>query len=321
MAVASALSAFGSWSLIRGLALSLLAAVAIAYSLTSELALVAGTRGDLAAKRASAVEQNEGRHLRIAAAREELSTLAPSRTVAEVRADITKLLAENPKSGNCSKPDGPVSRSVCPTIAALNAEIARAERRAELQATIAKLTEVLPVGVVKSADPASSALTTYLATLGITVSASMLSEWLVLVPVLALEVGAALAMVLVQSVSGPQPALPTTQDEHKADTEPAQRADSSLGAKDESERTPVKARKRTRDRGDKGGGGQSGRRLGNVVDLLKARGGQVSGGQRGIAKTLGLSKSRVNEVLHELAAAGAVRLTTSRTGTWVALVA
>jgi CHASE1-domain containing sensor protein len=48
-------------AIIRGVALSILAAVAIAYSLTSELALVASTRGDIAAKRASVIEQNEGR--------------------------------------------------------------------------------------------------------------------------------------------------------------------------------------------------------------------------------------------------------------------
>ena len=87
-------------------------------------------------------------------------------------------------------------------------------------------------------------------------------------------------------------------------------------------RTPRK-KKRTRGKGGQGGGGgqQGKRRLGNVVDLLKARGGRIEGGQRAIAKTLGLSKSRVNEVLHELAAAGAVSLATSRSGTMVSLAA
>lgn len=86
-------------------------------------------------------------------------------------------------------------------------------------------------------------------------------------------------------------------------------------------RTPRKAKKGTRSNGSNGGGGgQSGKpRLGYVIDLLKAKGGRIEGGQRAIARTLGLSKSRAHELLHELAAAGAVRLATSRAGTIVAL--
>jgi hypothetical protein len=82
LAVAAAFSALGSWAVIRGLALSLLAVVAIGYGLTSELSLVASTRGDLAARRASVIELADSRHARIAAARSELATLAPSRPVA-----------------------------------------------------------------------------------------------------------------------------------------------------------------------------------------------------------------------------------------------
>jgi DNA-binding transcriptional regulator LsrR (DeoR family) len=58
-----------------------------------------------------------------------------------------------------------------------------------------------------------------------------------------------------------------------------------------------------------------------VVDLLKARGGQVKGGQRALAKQLKLSKSRVNELLREAADTGLVRLSTSRSGTSVAIAA
>jgi hypothetical protein len=77
-------------------------------------------------------------------------------------------------------------------------------------------------------------------------------------------------------------------------------------------RTRKRPAKRTRD---------AKRRLGNVVDLLKARGGHVRGGQRGMAKQLKLSKSRVNELLREAADAGVVKLKTSRQGTSVALTA
>ena len=54
LAVASALASFRQLALVRGLLLTLLtllALVAITYSLTAELSLVAGSRGDLAASR------------------------------------------------------------------------------------------------------------------------------------------------------------------------------------------------------------------------------------------------------------------------------
>lgn len=57
----------------------------------------------------------------------------------------------------------------------------------------------------------------------------------------------------------------------------------------------------------------------NVVELLRERGGKLEAGQRAIGKLLGVSKSRVNQVLHELAEAGALTLDTSRSGTRLAL--
>jgi hypothetical protein len=84
-----------------------------------------------------------------------------------------------------------------------------------------------------------------------------------------------------------------------------------------------KRRKRTRknDKNGRGGWGSGGQRLpANVIDLLKAQGGRIEGGQGGIGKLLGVGKSRANELLHELAAAGAVILNTSKIGTSVQLV-
>ena len=52
-AVAAAFAAFRSWAVMRGLALALLALVAIVYSLSAELSLMAGARGDVVAQRAA----------------------------------------------------------------------------------------------------------------------------------------------------------------------------------------------------------------------------------------------------------------------------
>jgi hypothetical protein len=206
LAVAATLAAFRAWAILRGLMLALLAVAAIAFSLTSELALIGGTRSDLAAKRASVVERNETRRARLQDVRSELSSLAQSRPVAEIETDVAKLLADNPRAGDCHVMDGPVSRSVCPQVAALNGEIARTQRRGELQADIVKLTDAMPATApVGAADPASSALSTYLAVFGVHIPASAIAEWLVLIPVLALELGAALAAVLVGAVGAGSP--------------------------------------------------------------------------------------------------------------------
>ena len=336
LAVSAAFSAFRSWAIVRGIALSLLAIVAVCYSLAAELQLVAGSRGDLIAKREAAIEQREDRRDNIKTARTELAALAPSRTVVEAQADITKLLAAHPRANNCRNEimGNATQRRVCPQVAALNGEIGRAERRAELQATISKGTnQKAPAPVVKNADPGAHALATYLGTIGMSVPAGLLSDWLILVPVIALEIGATLALLLVQSVSTGQPVGPVTGQqtgpvvEQKADTrtdaQPAQpdstQADTKRpantddpGPKPGRKRTRAKPQKRTRD---------TKRRLGNVVDLLKARGGHSTGGQRAMAKQLKLSKSRVNELLRELDDAGTVKLKTTRRGTSVALVA
>jgi hypothetical protein len=345
LAVASALSSFRSWAVIRGLLLAALAIVGVGFSLTAELQLVASLRGDVVAKREAAIEQHGDRRERVKAARAELVSLVPARTVEEAQADIAKLLADNPKAYNCRNATAnPTARYVCPKVAVFNGEIARAKRRGELQGVIDLGTDgTNSAGTVKNGDPGSSVVVTYLAALGVNVSATRLSDWLTLVPVAALELGAALALVLVQAVAGVQTGqeMPR-QIEQKPDAPDQGKAAQSQTASPDTKshacsgvpvsappspttkkRTRHKTQKRTRGKGGEGsGGGQSGRRrLGNVVDLLKARGGRIEDGQRGIAKTLGLSKSRVNEVLHELAAAGVVRLATSRAGTMVALAA
>jgi hypothetical protein len=355
LAVASAFTAFRGLAVVRGVALTLLATVAIAYSLTAELTLMATARGDLVAERAAGAKiarSTDNQRARIEA---ELAKLADARPAAAIRAEVAGLLAD-PRAGDCSVMDGSRSKAACPRVAALRAELGNSERREKLEIDLAGLQAGLTLATDKAADPGAHALSVYLAALGVSLPDRLLTDWLTLVPVLALEIGAALALVLMQAVSGaqtgqriprqtelgrmsadkqkpdtldqspavqPQTALPDTQG--LGNTSVPVSGPSSVPAKKRTPRKPKKRRRlrRTRGKGGNGsGGGQSGkRRLGNVVDLLKARGGRIDGGQRAIAKTLGLSKSRVNEVLHELAAAGAVRLATSRSGTMVTLPA
>jgi hypothetical protein len=205
-------------------------------------------------------------------------------------------------------------------VAALNAEAGRTERRLELQADIAKLADAVPAAAAKVADPGSAALSTYLAAIGFVIPSGRLSEWLVLVPVLALELGAALAVVLVQAVSGP-PAAPetTSQVEQKVDSRaetqlaqpssmPAATVDSKRPATKPHAVSKAKGRKRP-----------SKRRLGQpsavskadaerrVVDLIKTKGGRLDDASvRGVAKLIGGRKSTVHSALAGLLAAGVV---------------
>jgi hypothetical protein len=122
-AVATAFTAFRDFAVIRGAALSLLAAVAVAYSLTAELTLMATARGDFVAQRtanAKAASSAESERARIDA---ELARLAGARPVATVRAEIAGVLAD-PLVGDCCTMDGPRSRAACPRVATLRASLA-----------------------------------------------------------------------------------------------------------------------------------------------------------------------------------------------------
>jgi uncharacterized membrane protein len=224
--------------------------------------------------------------------------------------------------------DSPVARWACPKIAVLQGEIARAKRRTELQATISAATDTTkaPANVVKNADPGSAALATYLGTLGVNISATKLSDWLTLIPVLALEVGAALSLLLVQAVWGHASERPTAphvyaRSEHRTETRPGTPQSVPNPVEPAQSDDPNKPPKRTTKRAAKRTKRDAKKRLGNVVRLIHGKGGKVVASQQSMAKQLRCSKTRVNEMLRELEGAGVVKLKTSRQGTSVALVA
>ncbi len=335
LAVATALSALRTWSLFLGGSLALLAAVAIAYSLTSELTLMAGARGDLVAERAaklkaSADAAEDARHARerYEAAKDELATLPAARPVAELQKQINDLLL-TPGADGCAEINGKITRTVCPLVAGLKAEKARAERRATLEAILAQPPPVIAAPKethVAHADPGASALSAYLAALGFKLPADTITDWLALVPVLALEVGSALAGVLAMSmrpdVSGQTICEEVKEPQPSKVHGPAKLPVTSGNPASATRVKRKRKRARKNDRGGQGGSGSAGPRMpANVIDLLRQKGGRIEGGQRGIGKLLGLGKSRANELLHELATAGAVILNTTRAGTTVELVA
>jgi uncharacterized membrane protein len=284
--------------------------VAVAYSLTAELSLMATARTDLIAQRtadAKTAKSVDGQRDRIEA---ELATLAKVRPAATLKADIDGLLLD-PRVGDCQTIDGPRSRSACARVATLRSELGQAERKAQLEATLTGLqTAGPPAATDKAADPGAHALSTYLAAIGIALPSSLLTEWLVLVSVVSLELGSALSVLLVQSVSGPATGQQIASvielaSERPAQTQPATPQTAKTPAKPaqpDDKPDPTPPRKRTSKPTAKRTQRNAKRRLGNVVRLVQANGGKVTASQQSLARQLGLSKSRVNELLRELEA-------------------
>jgi hypothetical protein len=247
----------------------------VAYSLTSELSLVSMTRGDLAAERqaeGNAAKGEREAHQRIES---ELAQIGYVRPSAAIRSELTTLLA-NPKLNNC---DGWLEtiklRTMCiEQIAPLRTELAEAERKEKLEAGLPTSREPQ---AEKTADPGSAALVTYLAALGFLMPADVVAQWLNLVPVLALEIGSALAAVLVQALGS-------------GVVQPAKAS----GSKGPVIRNDVEKR---------------------LAKEVKRRG-QIPASERGLAALLGnVSKSTVRRSIHSLAAAGLVALEASHQGT------
>jgi len=125
-------------------------------------------------------------------------------------------------------------------------------------------------------------------------------------------------MLLVQSVSGGQTEQETprqtelsTQRQVQTRSETPQTAPTPAkpGQTDPDPDSPAPT-KRTPKRNAK-------RRLGNVVRFVRAKGGKVTASQRSMARQLGVSATRVNELLRELQATGRIELYTLRSGTTV----
>jgi hypothetical protein len=157
-------------------------------------------------------------------------------------------------------------------------------------------------------DPGARALSTYLAAIGIALSSSLLTEWLALVSVVALELGSTLSIVLVQSVSGgpterKTPPVVEQITERQAETRseaPKTAPTVENPGQNDREPDPTPPGKRTH-RNAK-------RRLGDAVWLVRDYGGKVTASQQSMARQLGLSKTQVAELLRELEAAGHTKL-------------
>lgn len=316
-AIEGAMSALRSWSLGRALALAVLGTVAMFYSLTAELSLMATIRADSAAQRSHAGDAAAAAKARYAATQRELEALPLTRPGATIAADIERLKT-TAKLASCNDPTapgyGPVTRRVCGEIASLKAEAATSVQRERLQRALRDAERDLAgAPPATKADAAASALNSYLATVGVPSDPGTLSEWLSLVPVLALELGSALAVILAggtavrqsparrSSIAVPGFALGRTDghDHDEADQVPGTPAHV-IEALTAPGISPLKAA---------------------LVAHLRASGGTLRSGQRGLAKALGASTTELHRTIHALAAAGTIALSAAPSGTELRLLA
>lgn len=317
LAVSGAFAALGRWRTVpRGAALAVLALAAVAYSLSAELTLWAGARGDTAASRAAQIERENGRRAGVEAARREMAGLPETRSAAELQPLIDAILADKRLDG-CEGTwlETVRLREKCIEANALRSELGRAKRRAALQEVVTAPEGDAPA--VKAADPAASALGTYLAALGVAVKPDAISEWLALIPVLALEIGSAFAGLLASGASAHATAIGckcAPQGSARSGMfEPAPVASVTMAADRtaaETTATPLIAIDRPTDGVQRA-----------ILDRLKAAapGGRITATQRGLARLIGVPQSTLNAQLHTLAAVGLIGLSASQSGTTVVL--
>jgi hypothetical protein len=150
-----------------------------------------------------------------------LAILQPTQPVGELKAKINALML-TPGADDCQIINGPVTRRVCPEVATLRTELARAERRADLQHTLAKAQRTMAAApAATEPDPLASALAVYLAALGWDLQPGTLAPWLYLIPVFFLEFGSALGVVLVRAVLAPETASHVEQNYESGTLGPA----------------------------------------------------------------------------------------------------
>ena len=265
------------------------------------------------------------------AAKAELDTLAAARFRDELNPQIRTLKATK-GANNCDTRDGPISRKVCAEADELEAEAARADRRAKLAETMkeaSKALEAIGPGTVANSD--AIALTSYLTSMGVKADPEVINKLLVLLAVLVIECGGGVSFAIGMSLSAPAAKTHEVPGENghvsaavvSTRTEVSRTpSDTSAGhvpkpESDQSTRCPTEVSAVPRIPLDTSVQNASGVRL---LDLIRDKGGVLIGGQRSIARTLGWSKSRLHEALHDLAHAGLVKLTTGKTGTVVQML-
>ena len=283
LAVAGMLDAARGWEIGRTAALALLAVIAIAYSVTAELSLMARSRADAAAERASESRKGVDARGRVEAIRAEIarhdSILGPQAPIAPpTPACSGEWLANARARAACldqSRLHGKAMEAHAGLVRQHREEAAMraADRRKLVERLERAEREAGEAPAERPSDPGAKALANYLAALGLQVPADRLADWIVLVGVLALEIGSALAGLLVAPVRSQAPRAPEAAI--PAGPGPGQAPDHSRALE------PLVGRR------------DADTARARVLQIIQAAGGTVHGGQRALAERAGVSKTRL----------------------------
>jgi biotin operon repressor len=297
LAVFGAVQADLTWP--SRLALGVLALVACAYSLTAEVSLVAANRQAANAVRAGQATQQTVAKDTLARAKSELAANGVTKPVADVEAELAVIKLDRTwqRTVECSNVTLDASRSFCTKAAAVTAEMEKAKRADELRKAIQSAeASLMTTAGVDDADPGAAAVVVYLAAIGARVDSAAVSRGLVLVAVLALEIGSLFAGVLASALAGSVPAT--------LDVEAVKKNTSVANAN--TDRTlvdPVSSNKPDSQPGQiPNSTGHSVRE--RLITRLKVAGGSLVQSTRELAFSLGCSKSALGEVLARLESEG-----------------
>jgi hypothetical protein len=278
--------------------------------------------------------------LQIVVARAELAKLPAARSVAELEALQKRgcqagIALKGQLKTKCSDYSVETARAwerqrVTNRIAELvkdadRAEQRHVERRDRAQAAMDRASaELAAIRPARQANADSKALARYLAAVGLEITPDRLNDLLVLLAVLMIEAGGgiSLALGMALSLSGDDGHAPDTQASTRTPAPTEQRTpspDTSENPKQSLDLAcpppPDTSMQPGQDTTDRSAAGV------RFLSFLRDRGGVLVSGQRQIGRALGWSKSWTHEVLHDLAGAGLVQLTTGKSGTIVRLPA
>jgi hypothetical protein len=288
-----------------------------AYSITAALGSAAGGRTNAATAETSVTDARKKAQAAYDRAEAELQKLPAARPVAEIEALLMGAQWWRPPKG-CTA-DKVAQRVTCPV---MEAELARSRQRDRLKAEMDQATgELRTIQPGKVANSDAKALARYLSAVGIEMTADRLNDLLVVLAVLVIEAGGGLSLALGLTLSesvehSGQSERADGQGERSLDERRTERPN------EHTERPLANARHINDLACTLAPTGHPERSAHErVLSALRSKDGVLFGSQGALGTSFGWSKSRMNEVLHELRAAGRVRLSVSRQGTAVRLVA
>ena len=290
-------------------------AVCGTYSVVAALGSASGGRQDAA--RTESTQQSARARAQAAydKATAELEAIKPARSVAELEALIAGAKPVCRIVVTIHRRD-----TVCNPPPALTAELGRAKRRSELERKIETARLELAAPATRQANSDAVAIAAYLSALGWAVEADTLNRLLALLAVLVIELGGGASLAIGMALSEASVHRRQTERTKEANDQTERTANERQNAAPERRpeiASPVSVIARSPTLNERPARPAHER----VLSALRAKDGVLFGSQGALGASFGWSKTRMNEVLHQLQAAGRIlRLATSSRGTVVEMI-